>query len=83
LLAGNARKIVELPGLAEAGRWKMVMMIASKDSQAGMARKALLLLMMMVLFAVDAWAQAGYIHASSGPVMIQSASGVPVALTVG
>jgi hypothetical protein len=61
----------------------MVMMIASKDSQAGMARQALLLLMVMVLFAADAWPQAGYIHASSGPVMIQSASGVPVALAVG
>ena len=61
----------------------MVMMIASKDSQAGMARKALLLLMVMMLFAADAWAQAGYIHASPGPVMIQSASGVPVALAVG
>lgn len=61
----------------------MVMMIASKDSKAGMALRALLLLMVMVSLADDAWAQAGYIHASPGPVMIQSASGAPVALKVG
>lgn len=61
----------------------MVIMIASKVSHAGRALTALLLLVVMVSFAADAWAQAGYIHAAPGPVMIQSASGVPVALAVG
>lgn len=61
----------------------MIIMKANENSEAGMVLRALLSLMVTVSFAVDAWAQAGYVHASPGSVTIQSASGAPVARNVG
>lgn len=58
-------------------------MKATKNSEAGMVLRVLLLVMVTVSFAVDAWAQAGYVHASPGEVTIQNAAGAWVPLEVG